>query len=96
MFAVTTMEKLQKVPVQFWLKVIVFLAMFILGVLLLRRLAGMNKAVLGGIVFILLSMWVFTWVYERNEPAWATPVVERLAGFLPSKGTAQKHAVPPH
>jgi hypothetical protein len=28
----------------------------------------------------------FQWIYERNEPKWATPVVEKLANFFPSKG----------
>jgi len=91
LLALTTMEKLQRVPLAFWMKAIAAIALFILFILLLRRLAGMNKAVLGGIIFVGLTMWGFTWVYERNEPAWATPVVERLAGFLPSKGTVQKH-----
>jgi hypothetical protein len=91
MFAVTTMEKLQKVPLHFWLKALAAIAIFVLGVMLLRKIAGMNKAILGGILFIALTMLGFTWVYERNEPEWARPLVERLAGFLPSKGTAQKH-----
>ena len=91
LLALTTMEKLQRVPLAFWMKAIAAIALFILGILLLRRIAGMNKVILGGVIFIALTLWGFTWIYERNEPAWATPVVERLAGFLPSKGTLQKH-----
>jgi len=46
----------------------------------------MNKVVLTVIVLIVLSTIGFNWIYQRNEPAWATPVVEKLAGFFPSKG----------
>lgn len=85
--AATTMEKVHHVPMQFWLKAAGAVVLFVVGVLALRKAAGMNKAILGGIVFILLTVIGFHWVYERNEPAWATPVVEKLAGFLPSKGS---------
>jgi FtsH-binding integral membrane protein len=86
MLAATTMEKLQRVPVQFWLKAALVLVGFVVGVILLRRIAGMNKAVLGAIVFVLLTVIGFNWIYERNEPAWATPAVEVLSKFFPSKG----------
>ena len=86
LLAATTLEKIQKLPLQFWLKFALFVLAFIAGVLLLRKIAGMNKAVLGAILFLVLTTLGFQWIYERNEPAWATPVVEKLAGFLPSKG----------
>jgi hypothetical protein len=87
LFAVTTMEKIQKLPMQFWLKFALVVFAFIAGVILLKKIAGMNKAVLGAILFLVLTTLGFQWVYERDEPAWATPVVEKLAGFLPSKGS---------
>ena len=46
----------------------------------------MNKAVLGAIFFVVVTVMGFNWIYERNEPSWATPVVEVFAGFFPSKG----------
>ncbi|MCW5549526.1 MAG: hypothetical protein KIT44_11240, partial [Opitutaceae bacterium] len=57
--------------------------------ILLKKIAGMNKAILGAIVFVLVTVIGFQWIYERNEPAWATPVVEKLANFFPSKGSYQ-------
>ncbi|MBP6508655.1 MAG: hypothetical protein KA257_13925 [Opitutaceae bacterium] len=87
LLAATTMEKVNQVPLHFWFKAAGIVALFVIGVLALRKAAGMNKAILGGIVFILLTVVGFHWVYERNEPAWATPVVEKLAGFFPSKGS---------
>ena len=87
LFAATTLEKIQRLPMQFWLKFALVIVAFIAGVIVLKKIAGMNKAVLGGIFFIVVSMLGFTWIYERNEPAWATPVVEKLAHFFPSKGS---------
>lgn len=79
------MEKLQRVPLQFWLKAALAMAIFVVGVIALKKIAGMNKAVLGAIVFVLFTVVGFHWIYERNEPAWATPVVEKMANFFPSK-----------
>ena len=91
MIAVTTLEKIQRLPVLFWLKAALVIAVFIAGVILLRKLAGMNKAVLAAILLVVGTALGFSWIYERNEPAWATPVVEKLAWFFPTKNTAQKH-----
>jgi hypothetical protein len=87
--AATAMEKLQRVPMQFWLKAALAIVLFVAGVILLKKIAGMNKAILGAIVFVLVTVIGFQWIYERNEPAWATPVVEKLANFFPSKGSYQ-------
>ena len=35
----------------------------------------------------------FNWIYERNEPAFLTPIVEKIAPFFPAKdsyGAKQK------
>jgi len=85
--AATTMEKIQRLPVQFWLKAALVIVAFIVGVLVLKKIAGMNKAILGAILLIVTTVIGFNWIYERNEPAWATPVVEKLANFFPSKGS---------
>jgi hypothetical protein len=89
LFAATAMEKLQKVPMQFWLKAAVAVAVFVAAVILIKKIAGMNKAVLGAIAFVLVTVVGFQWIYERNEPAWATPVVEKLANFFPTKSQYQ-------
>lgn len=87
LIAVTTLEKVHKLPMQFWLKAALVIVAFIVVVLFLRKLAGMNKAVLFGVLFLVLTTLGFQWIYERNEPAWATPVVEKISGFFPSKGS---------
>lgn len=80
-------EKLQKVPPKFWIYLAVAVVAVIVGVFVLRKVAGMNKVVLAVIVFVVVVVVGFNWIYERNEPAFLTPVVDRLAPFLPSKGS---------
>lgn len=76
------------VPVDVWVKLGIGVAALILGVLILRKLAKVNKVVLTVVVMLVLSFVGFNWIYNRNEPAWATPVVQWLAGFFPTKGKA--------
>ncbi len=82
----TALEKLQRVPPAFWLKLGIGVVGLVVAIIVLRKLAQMNKIVLAIIALVILSAVGFNWIYERNEPAWATPVVEKLAGFFPSKG----------
>lgn len=97
LFATTTaLEKIQKVPPLWWLKASLFILGFIAVVILLRKIAHMNKMVLGVIVFVVVVGLGFSWVYERNEPAFMTPLVNRVAPFFPAKGSygAQQHSSP--
>lgn len=86
----TALDKLKDVPPEFWLKVGIGVAAVIVLVVLLRKLAQVNKVVLTAVVLIVVTAIGFSWIYERNEPAWATPVVEKLADFFPSKGSYSK------
>lgn len=83
----SALEKLKQVPADFWLKIGIAVLVVIAVVLILRKLAQTNKVVLAVVVLIVVSAVGFNWIYQRNEPAWATPVVEKLAAFFPSKGT---------
>ncbi len=86
LFAATTIEKLQQVPPHTWWMITLTIVGFIVLVLLIRFAAQMSKLLLCGIVLFLFFLLCTQWVYERDEPAWATPIVEPLAQFLPSKG----------
>jgi hypothetical protein len=83
-------ERAGGIPMDVWLKLGVGIGALILAVVVLRKLAKVNKVVLTVVVLLVLSFVGFNWIYERNEPAWATPVVQWLAGFLPTKGMAHK------
>ena len=91
--APTALDKLKDIPPAFWLKIGIAVLAIIIVVVALRKLAGANKIVLGVVVLLVVSIVGVNWIYERNEPAWATPVVEKIAPFLPAKdsyNTTQK------
>jgi hypothetical protein len=79
------MARLQSVPSAVWLRIGIAVLVLVAVVLALRKVAKMNKVVVGVIVLLVVSFVGFNWIYERNEPAWATPVVQKLAGFFPTK-----------
>lgn len=79
---------LKDVPSEFWTKLGIGIVGLILLVVILRKLAKVNKVVLTVIILLVLSFVGFNWIYERNEPKWATPVVDWLANYFPSKAKA--------
>ena len=88
LFALTTMEKLERVPAEFWLKIFSIVAIFALSIVLMRSISQMNKVVLTISVFLIVTVLGFNWVYERNEPKFLTPAVNFIAPFFPSKSTS--------
>lgn len=87
LFALTTMEKLERVPVEFWLKMFSIVAIFALSIVLMRSISQMNKVVLTISIFLIVTVLGFNWIYERNEPKILTPAINFIAPFFPSKGT---------
>ena len=86
LFAVTALEKLKTLPPDVWLKIGVVVGGFIIAILVFRRVMKMNKIIAGVIVFVVMTVVFFSWVYNRNEPKFLTPLVERVAPFFPSAG----------
>jgi uncharacterized membrane protein (Fun14 family) len=84
--AAAAVDRVKQIPTEFWVKLAIGVGILIGVVIALRKLAKVNKVVLGVVVLLVLSFVGFNWIYERNEPAWATPAVQWLAGFFPSKG----------
>ena len=89
LFAVSAFEKLQLIPPATWLKIGIGVGAVVLVVFVVQRVAKMNKLVMGIIVCVVLTILFFSWVYNRNEPRWLTPVVEKIAPFFPSAGAYQ-------
>ena len=85
---------LHDIPLEFWTKVGLGIVAIIAVVIFLRKIAKVNKVVLAVIVLLLLSFTGFNWIYERNEPAWATPFVERVSHFFPYKGPIKQKDLP--
>jgi TctA family transporter len=88
LLAATALEKVKDVPPMFWFKVAAVLIGFIVAVILIQKVWHMNKLVLALIIFVVGGIMGFTWIYERNEPAFLTPIIEPIAdsGFFPTKG----------
>ena len=86
----TALDRLRAIPPEFWLRIGIIVLVLVGVVLTLRKLAQMNKVVLAVGVGLLATLVGFNWIYERNEPSWASPVVGWMAGFLPSKGKIEQ------
>lgn len=55
-----------------------------------------NKLVFGMVTLLFLSIGFSNWVYNRNEPRFLTPVIDKIAPFLPAAGSyAAKQATSP-
>lgn len=83
-------DRLREISPEFWVKIGLGILVIVAVVIALRKLAKVNKVVLTIIVLVIVSIVGFNWIYERNEPAWATPAVQWLANYFPTKGDIQK------
>jgi hypothetical protein len=85
--ATTTLERLQKIPKEFWLKAFLAVAGVIIIFIIIQKVLKINKFVLGGIIFVGGGIMWFNWVYHRTEPKFLTPLVDRIAPFFPTAGS---------
>jgi uncharacterized membrane protein YfcA len=85
-FAVSAREKIKQIPPGTWLNIAIAIGAVVGSVILVRRVAKMNKVVMGVIVFVVGTILFFNWVYYRNEPRMLTPVINKIAPFFPSAG----------
>jgi ABC-type uncharacterized transport system permease subunit len=85
---VRPLDKLQNVSGQFWIKVIVGACIFAGIIFLFKKAMGMNKIILTIIIAVVFGVFGVSWVYNRNEPAFMTPIIAPIAdsGFFPTKG----------
>lgn len=85
--AAAAVDKLSKVPPMFWVKVVGAIGGFIIAILILRKLLEINKVIVIAVSVVTLCLLWFQWIYERNEPAFMTPIIDPVAQFFPSKGS---------
>ncbi len=85
--AATALDKLKQVPTAFWWKVGAAVLCVIILAAVLQRVAQMNKVVLAVIVLVVFTIVGVNWIYDRNEPAFMTPIINKIAPFLSSKGS---------
>jgi hypothetical protein len=91
----STVERIREIPPEFWMRLGAGILVIIVLVIVLRKLAKANKVVVSIVVALVVSIVGFNWIYERNEPTWATPAVDFLSGWFPTKGKVEqkKHGV---
>lgn len=87
LFAVSAMDKMKTLPPDVLLKIGIAVAAIIICFLVFRRVLKMNKIIAGIIMVVVFSVVFFSWVYNRNEPKFLTPIVEKIAPFFPSAGS---------
>jgi Mn2+/Fe2+ NRAMP family transporter len=84
LFAVTALEAMKELPPNTWIKIGVVIAAIIVLAVVVPRIFKMNKIILGVIVFVTATIVLSTWVSQRNEPKFLTPLIDRLAPFFSS------------
>lgn len=86
-FVSAAFERVREIPNAFWVNLGVAVLLLILLVIILRKLAAVNTIVLVMAGIVAITGLGFSWIYERDEPKFMTPLVEKIAPLLPSKTT---------
>ena len=86
-FAVSAVDRMKTLPSDIWLKIAIAIGIIIVAVFVLRHVLKMNKIIAGIALFVVCSVVFFSWVYNRNEPKFLTPIVEKIAPFFPTAGS---------
>lgn len=93
--AVSALEKVGDVSPDTWLKIALGVVILVMIVMVVRRAAQANKVVVGVCAFVGISILFFSWVYNRNEPKFLTPLISKIAPFFPTaKAQASRQAQP--
>jgi MFS superfamily sulfate permease-like transporter len=96
LLAESAVDKMKTLPPDVWLKIGITVAAILIAIFVLRHVLKMNKIIAGIVVMVVCSVVFFSWVYNRNEPKFLTPIVEKIAPFFPSAGSyaAKQGTVP--
>jgi len=86
LLAQSALDKMKTLPPDVWLKIGIVIFAIIVVVFIARRLVKMNKIIGSIILAVVGSIVFFSWVYNRNEPKFLTPIVEKIAPFFPTAG----------
>lgn len=87
--ASSTWENVRRIPSQTWINLGICVLAVVLVVRMWRALRRFNDFAPWIATTLFASMILCYWVYERTEPRFLTPVVERLTFFLPTKSKHQ-------
>ncbi len=83
-FAAGAWEKLRNVPPKNLAYFGLAILILIVALVLFKQVAKMNRiifVIISGTVLVVVTL---TWVYQRNEPKFLSPVIDMIAPFFPS------------
>lgn len=81
----TVWEKLQAVPKETWLSLLVLAVVIFILVRVWKSLKEINEIVPWIALITIGGTIVLYWTYERTEPKFLSPIFNQLAKVLPSK-----------
>lgn len=87
LLADSAVAKMKTLPPDVWLKIGIVILALIVGVVVFRQVMKVNKIIASIVVFVFCTIMFFSWVYNRNEPKFMTPFVEKIAPFFPTAGS---------
>ena len=83
-FAVGAIEKIQHLPKKNLVNLGLAALLVLVVIVLFKVAARMNKFVLGIIILVTLMVLMLTWVHERNEPKFLSPIIDAIAPYVPN------------
>lgn len=89
-FAVTALEAMKDLPPNTWIKIGIVVAAIIIVIVVVPKIFKMNKIILGVTVFVASTIIFFSWISQRNEPKFLTPLIDSLAPYFSSEVVRNK------
>ena len=83
LFAVSVMQKLHALPRKDLSNLGLAILVILVVVIIIKQAARMNRFIMFTIILVTCFVIVFSWVYQRNEPKFLTPVIDQIAPFFP-------------
>ena len=83
-FAVSAIEKIRHLPKKNLVNLGLVALLVLVVIVLFKVAARMNKFVLGIIILVTLMVLMLTWVHERNEPKFLSPIIDAIAPYVPN------------
>ncbi len=83
--AVTAIEAMKEMPINTWLKIGAGILVVVVVFVIVPKVFKMNKIILCIIGFVASTIIFFSWVSQRNEPKFLTPLIDQLVLFFPTE-----------
>jgi hypothetical protein len=83
----STWEQIKRVPKETWINLVICLVAVVVIVWVWKGLKKFNDFAPYIAVLLAAGLIFFYWIYDRSEPRFLTPVIDKLAPFFPTKGS---------